>query len=127
MKTIRNQKSFKTVAITKKGNFDVIITISEELSSGFSFENEWLIKREAIVIIENKEFKADFDEYKSDRVKSIEAAKHFGISGSIALACDGSEAAKYIADIKQGKIDFNSQCLRDLDAEQKMFDKNHNL
>ena len=127
MGNIRNQKSFKTVAITKKGNFDVIITISEELSSGFSFENEWLIKREAIVIIENKEFKADFDEYKSDRVKSIEVATHFGIAGEIALACDGSEAAKYISDIKQGKIDFNSKCLRELDAEQKMFEKNHNL
>ena len=127
MENIRNQKSFKTLAITKKGIFDVVITISEELSSGFSFKNEWLIKREAIVIIDNKEFNASFDEYKSDRVKSIEVATYFGIAGEIALACDGSEAAKYIAEIKQGKMDFNSKCLRELEAEHQMFEKIHNL
>ena len=127
MENIRNQKSFKTLAITKKGIFDVVITISEELSSGFSFKNEWLIKRAAIVIIDNKEFNASFDEYQPDRVKSIEVATHFGIAREIALACDGSEAAKYIAEIKQGKMDFNSKCLRELEAEHQMFEKIHNL
>ena len=127
MSEIRNKKSFNTVATTKKGNFNVTITIFEQLCSGFSFKNEWLIQREAIVFIGNKEFKASFDEYKSDRVKSIEVATCFGIAGEIALACDGSEAAKYIADIKQGKMDFNSKCLRELEAEHQMFEKIHNL
>jgi hypothetical protein len=127
MSEIRNKKSFNTVATTKKGNFNVTITIFEQICSGFSFKNEWLIQREAVVVIDNKEFEASFDEHKSDRVKSMEVAKYFGIQGEVALAVDGSEAAKYIADIKQGKMDFNSKCLRELEAEQKMFEKNHNL
>ena len=99
MKT-ENFKSFETKAITGKGTFEVKINVWEETTDGKTYfiTSSW--KSETIVIIDGNSFKAEFNQYASDRIKSLEVAKYFGIKDTvIALKCDVSEVCKYIENI----------------------------
>jgi hypothetical protein len=98
----QNEKTFNCIAVTKKGNFDVIIKVWEEiledgeLFTGSFANRSW--KNESYVIIEGEQFK--INEYYEDRVRSWAVANKYGISQIATLLCDCSEVKIYINSIE---------------------------
>ncbi|MBP1631605.1 MAG: hypothetical protein H6Q15_2498 [Bacteroidetes bacterium] len=112
--TTENLKSFETKAITGKGTFDVKISVWEETTDGKTYFVTRSWKSETTVIIDGISFKAEFNQYASDRIKSLDVAKHFGIKDTvITLKCDVSEVCKYINSIESERrakmVEFQEQ------------------
>jgi len=99
MKT-ENLKSFETKAITGKGTFEVKLSVWEEISDGKTYFVTRTWKSETTVIIDGQNFKADFNQYASDRIKSLDISRYFGIETQATLKCDVSEACNYIRNIE---------------------------
>lgn len=124
MKT-QNEKSFNCIAETKKGKFDVVIKVWEEiveageLFPGSFYNCSW--KNEAYVTIEGENLKVN--EFYSDRIRSWEVAEKFGMTGIAALRCDCSEVKNFISEIEMVRIRKSSEADEEI-AISKMI---HNL
>lgn len=116
-------KQFKTKAITKKGEFDVIVTVDEKISAiqGVAF---WDYSAE--VIIDNCSFAARIERAKNDRIYAEpELCERWGIkyNSNIALSCDVSEAINYVRNIQKKRI----VVMNEIEESETMFNKLHNL
>jgi hypothetical protein len=124
MKT-QNEKSFNCIAETKKGNFNVVIKVWEEiveageLFAGSFYNRSW--KNEAYVTIEGE--KLNVDEFYSDRIRSWEVGEKFGITGIATLRCDCSEVKYFMSEIEMGYIRKSAEA----DEEITMSKMIHNL
>lgn len=120
--TTENLKSFETKAITGKGTFDVKLSVWEEISDGKTYFVTRTWKSETTVIIDGQNFKSDFNQYASDRIKSWDISRYFGIETQATLRCDVSEACKYIRNIEAERRAKMAEML-----EEARFSEIHNL
>lgn len=124
MKT-QNEKTFNCIAETKKGNFDVVIKVWEEiveageLFPGSSYNLSW--KNEAYVTIEGQNL--NVNEFYSDRIRSWEVAEKFGMTGIATLRCDCSEVKNFMSEIEMVRINKSAEADEEI-AISKMI---HNL
>jgi hypothetical protein len=122
---IQNEKTFNCVAETKKGNFDVVIKVWEEiveageLFQGSFYNRSW--KNEAYVTIEGENI--NVDEFYSDRIRSWEVAEKFGMPGIATLRCDCSEVKNFMSEIEMIRIRKSAEADNEI-AISKMI---HNL
>ena len=98
--TTENFKSFVTKTITGKGTFEVKLSVWEEISDGKTYFVTRTWKSKTAVIINGQNIEADFNQYASDRIKSWDISRHFGIETQATLKCDVSEVCKYIRNIE---------------------------
>lgn len=99
---IENVKTFETKAITSKGTFDVKVKIWEEITTeeGFFFGHRtW--RSECTVVIDNQIFKADFNPYADNSIKSWAISRYYGMEKEATLRCDVSEGTNFINKIKE--------------------------
>lgn len=122
MKT-ENFKSFETKAITGKGTFEVKLNVWEEISDGKTYFVTRTWKSETTVTIDGKNFKADFNQYAPDRIKSWSIGKYFGLETQATLKCDVSEATKYINEIEWKRVKEHSEFQRECQISEMI----HNL
>jgi len=124
MKT-QNQKTFNCIAETKKGNFDVVIKVWEEiveageLFPGSFYNRSW--KNEAYVTIEGENL--NVNEFYSDRIRSWEVSEKFGMTGIATLRCDCSEVKNFMSEIEMVRINKSAEADEEI-AISKMI---HNL
>jgi len=122
MKT-QNEKTFNCIAETKKGNFEVVIKVWEEITDGKTYFATRSWKSESYVIIEGQKLEVSFNQYDSERIKSYAVAEKYGIKGEVVLMCDCSAAVNYIRDIEEIRIRKNGEADQEI-ATAKMI---HNL
>ena len=122
MKT-QNEKTFNCIAETKKGNFDVVIKVWEQITDGKTYFATRSWKSESYVIIEGQKLEVSFNQYDGTKVKSYAVAEKYGIKGEVSLMCDCSEVKNYISEIEMIRIRKNEEADREI-ATSKMI---HNL
>lgn len=123
----QNEKVFNCIAETRKGNFDVVIKVWEEIFEdgekfkGSFFSLSW--ESEAYVIIDNEKLEVSFNQYDGTKVKSYAVAEKYGMKGEVSLMCDCSEVKKYINEIEMERIRKNAE----VDEEIAISEMIHNL
>lgn len=122
MKT-ENEKTFNCIAETKKGKFDVVIKVWEQITDGKTYFVTRSWKSESYVMIDGKKLEVSFNQYDGTKVKSYAVAEKYGIKGEVSLMCDCSEVKKYIGEIEMQRIRKNAEASEEI-ARMEMI---HNL
>ena len=122
MKT-ENEKTFNCTAITKKGNFDVVIKIWEQITDGKTYFVTRSWKSDSYIIIDDEKLEVSFNQCDGTKVKSYSVAQKFGLNGQVSLMCDCSEAMKYTNEIEMSRIKKNAEA----DEEIAISEMIHNL
>ena len=122
MKT-QNEKTFNCIAETKKGNFDVVIKVWEQITDGKNYFVTRSWKSESYVMIEGEKLEVSFNQYDGTKVKSYAVAEKYGMKGEVSLMCDCSEVKKYINEIEMERIRKNAEA----DEEIAISEMIHNL
>lgn len=122
MKT-ENEKTFNCTAVTKKGNFDVVIKVWEQIIDDKNYFATRSWKSESYVMIDGEKLEVSFNQYDGTKVKSYAVAKKYGIYGEVSLMCDCSEVKKYINEIEMTRIRRNAEADREIEISEMI----HNL
>jgi hypothetical protein len=119
----QNEKTFNCIAETKKGKFEVVIKVWEQITDGKTYFATRSWKSESYVIIEGQKLEVSFNQYDSTKVKSYAVAEKYGMKGEVSLMCDCSEVKNYISEIEMIRIRKNAEADKEI-ATSKMI---HNL
>lgn len=120
MKT-QNHQTFNCIAETKKGNFEVIIKVWEQISDEKNWFGTISWKEEGYVLINGEKLK--INEIYSTKIRSYEVAEKFGMSGIATLMCDCSEVVNFKNQIDNERIRKYAEA----DEEAAISEMIHNL